>query len=1127
MAQFIGESHETMPKQFLKNCVIAVAGDLNDPGDNRWDDEKVRRWVSTYGGTFSTTVGPNVTHLLCTESDAKKKTTRIKDVLQQKDTALVTRYWLEDCIARKSLIKVKNSDYDLKAELAAEKAKKRKLEKDAKSSALAENYVDERFYRVYHDVTYFEYQVTLTLNDPEAGHEGQRYVLTLWESNAKPYLYVLTSLLYNKTRAKPDKWRATAAPTSFERSFGIFKRFFKKKTGIEWDERLEKTNGSGKFKYSPPTRGKTVGLVNGRLATDISDSPSVKSYYDAALSNTSETEQQFEEDDESSEPPAKRARLVTEEAGRHSRRGTLSTTTSLAHRSESGNSRDEFATPRTPMRQEATTEGQLNDTSITDSLPPCSHDDAQSTDINQNESLSQITDVDINRSPGSTAAASLHERNVPSSTFDVDNDSADLFGTMEDNPVLDSCEPQFHDANIGSSESYPPTLEQPPDASCAEFGVDKFDQNMEDILAHMQEIPVVAPLEQQVQNTFADITPASEATGVVLPSPSPPPPPPTFDHMQDLDNLFNSMEDGNGLDTFEAPVQDTNAGWNEYYQGIEPSQQDTDVDFSQYYQGLELSHHNKNVDLSEYHQSFEPSQQDADMDLSKYYQGLQPTQQQGSGNALSPSDETDMKAWWDSILAAPVGELDVWHAQGINAETAQPYGVLEPVPHPQEQQNYLLPTLNNNDEDNLSGLVEQLPVVEAEEPQIENEISNIEYPLEPTQGDSLPRQLNVEKDADEPDGDLESLFGAEADDVAEQYQHETEEASIDSYHPDNYAHTDMQQDHLTIEHETSIADESWGDLFGALDDDQVEQVQDPMTQDVNFDFHHATESTQRDIHQVEPHPEPEVLGMEEWMDNFLSQTDSSDAYQQGDAVTPEGDTQREPEASLADAGTIDGEHPIVDNGAGNPLNSTDENDGIVPAESKSERLNDDLAQVFEDVGSVEAQPDVPLDASHLHTQQPIAQSPDIEESHMQQSEVQELDPQLLADYHLELQQAEMEDVEEAQLESSDFKHVSLSPQSPDPLASPSSSYARSTNSDIKPVADQGPEVRAAGLVALSIYREHHRGVLMSNDNEGALIDAVLAEIAEEKARLDAEKEEESEEEFTWEDCLAEHLGGSE
>ncbi|KAI0142804.1 hypothetical protein GGR57DRAFT_375342 [Xylariaceae sp. FL1272] len=337
-----------MPKQFLKNCVIAIAGNLNDPGDHRWDEEKVRGWVSTYGGTFTTTVGPNVTHLLCTESDAKKKTTRVKAALKQKDTFLVTRYWLDECIVRKSLVKAKNSEYDLKAGLAAQQAKKRKSEKDAKSSALTDSYVDERYWNIYRDVTFFEHQVTLTLNDPEAGPDGQRYVVTLWESKAKPYSYLLTSLLYNKAHAKPNKWRATEAPTSFEKSFLGFKKFFKSKTGIEWDERLAKTEGSGKFKYSPPTKGKPVGLVYGRIATNINDSPSVSTYFDGALSNTGETEQLLEEDCDSSERPAKRARLDPGEPGRYSRIGTLSATTSLADRPDSRNPQNEFTKTRTP-----------------------------------------------------------------------------------------------------------------------------------------------------------------------------------------------------------------------------------------------------------------------------------------------------------------------------------------------------------------------------------------------------------------------------------------------------------------------------------------------------------------------------------------------------------------------------------------------------------------------------------------------------------------------------------------------------------------------------------------------------------------------------------------------------------
>jgi hypothetical protein len=77
----------------FKDCVVSIAGDLDD---HAWREEKVKQWVQYWGGTFSHIVDSNVTHLLCTEGNYKKKVTAVRIALKSKNTKIVLRDWLED-----------------------------------------------------------------------------------------------------------------------------------------------------------------------------------------------------------------------------------------------------------------------------------------------------------------------------------------------------------------------------------------------------------------------------------------------------------------------------------------------------------------------------------------------------------------------------------------------------------------------------------------------------------------------------------------------------------------------------------------------------------------------------------------------------------------------------------------------------------------------------------------------------------------------------------------------------------------------------------------------------------------------------------------------------------------------
>lgn len=94
---------EVAKNPIFKDCVVAIAGDLNDYA---WREEQVRKWVHYWGGMFSYIVDASVTHLLCTGENFGKKTAAVRVALRSKDTKIVLRDWLEDsskCISRVSL----------------------------------------------------------------------------------------------------------------------------------------------------------------------------------------------------------------------------------------------------------------------------------------------------------------------------------------------------------------------------------------------------------------------------------------------------------------------------------------------------------------------------------------------------------------------------------------------------------------------------------------------------------------------------------------------------------------------------------------------------------------------------------------------------------------------------------------------------------------------------------------------------------------------------------------------------------------------------------------------------------------------------------------------------------------
>ncbi|KAI0400831.1 hypothetical protein F4802DRAFT_601593 [Xylaria palmicola] len=248
--------------KIFKGCVVSIAGELED---HEWRDEKVRQWVKHWGGTFSPTVDGSVTHLLCTKTNFDKKIAPVQFALKNKGIEIVTSDWLEDSMYQKSRLKTR--PYRLDEEAKKEKARKKKLQDIEKSSKNAVDYVDERYWHVYRDSTYFEYQIQLKRDGPDGGKLGEKHLLTLWESNAKPHNYQCTTLFTRKSR-RASRHRFNEAPVHLRRAARQFESFFRKKTGVAWDDRVAGAGagagGPDSYRYLPPGGGKPVGLIKGQ-----------------------------------------------------------------------------------------------------------------------------------------------------------------------------------------------------------------------------------------------------------------------------------------------------------------------------------------------------------------------------------------------------------------------------------------------------------------------------------------------------------------------------------------------------------------------------------------------------------------------------------------------------------------------------------------------------------------------------------------------------------------------------------------------------------------------------------------------------------------------------------------------
>ncbi|CAK7218889.1 anthranilate synthase / indole-3-glycerol phosphate synthase [Sporothrix curviconia] len=227
--------------RILCGVTVAIAGNLG-PG---WSDADVARWLAYNSGRFVPSVSSDnkeaVTHLLCTRDEYEKppklRCANLKALLgHSPGVHIVLHDWLEDSLHKKR--RRAERPYLLRNVVRAEKQTPAALQQKLaaqreRGRREGEAFVDSSLYHIYRDSTGFAYKATIRRDHPAANIYGERYVLHLFESNARPHLYWFAARHYkSRTHTQPRCFRPSGTCQLFATEFAHFCAFFRKKTGV-------------------------------------------------------------------------------------------------------------------------------------------------------------------------------------------------------------------------------------------------------------------------------------------------------------------------------------------------------------------------------------------------------------------------------------------------------------------------------------------------------------------------------------------------------------------------------------------------------------------------------------------------------------------------------------------------------------------------------------------------------------------------------------------------------------------------------------------------------------------------------------------------------------------------------
>ncbi|KAI9709830.1 MAG: hypothetical protein M1812_007622 [Candelaria pacifica] len=281
-------------KNCLENLTLAITGEFGSARSH----ENLRRWIKNNGGAFAEQIDDQVTHLICSMDHWKKQHANVKEAMRYPDIKVVSYDWLEDSLHSKRARK-ETKKYMMKSILTqkrSEKAGKRRAIKegvktfqkgcnDAKTDLLSTKKTTDN-YHTYHDETGFGYDVVLARADLSKNINERHHLkvlpcpnhlppspppkppflpqsklsMKLFESHAIPHLYCTYTRYSRPGRSAGED--LTPIGSLFSPCFAAFTKFFKTKTGLRWEERLDKKKVEGEvFTYSPPVLGRPRGRM--------------------------------------------------------------------------------------------------------------------------------------------------------------------------------------------------------------------------------------------------------------------------------------------------------------------------------------------------------------------------------------------------------------------------------------------------------------------------------------------------------------------------------------------------------------------------------------------------------------------------------------------------------------------------------------------------------------------------------------------------------------------------------------------------------------------------------------------------------------------------------------------------
>ncbi|KAL2068955.1 hypothetical protein VTL71DRAFT_15293 [Oculimacula yallundae] len=268
---------EKPQKQIFRGLTMSSAGVLRTiKGEASL--EEIQRWLRYHGGVYEKEVTNETTHLICSIEEYKKGGEQVRKAwkLGTKKCKIVVFDWLEDSLHAKPKGKLSEKAYSLDRtilnmkKMNADKVREYR-QKFAEGVRVSKELSNGSLYHIYYDDDAFEYKVMLSRIRLDGKTMIEKYTLYLFESHSKsPPIYMFGAKL-SRTSRPLTYYRQDCVPMDFATAFHAFKKFFKEKTGINWDDRLEriipKKIENGKeiefsfFKYLPPIHGRPVGLL--------------------------------------------------------------------------------------------------------------------------------------------------------------------------------------------------------------------------------------------------------------------------------------------------------------------------------------------------------------------------------------------------------------------------------------------------------------------------------------------------------------------------------------------------------------------------------------------------------------------------------------------------------------------------------------------------------------------------------------------------------------------------------------------------------------------------------------------------------------------------------------------------